>query len=320
MPAVFTTKFVFGQGNHHRIRDVPWWLLLHQGRQQGGRCEYARDIMLSWHLLPCRSFFASTVPSWQCPSGEYCDSTNVGRSTGPCKAGFYCPEGSTSPWGELCTQGTICLEGSGSPGRCPVGYSTLADGASECVECPAGTMCNGTLPEPCKEGFYCEGNTNAKACPAGTYMPFKGATSEESCLSCPGGYACPKSGTVTPSVCEAGYFCVSRSTATTPSALDTSSEMLRTAARTDSFPTEGGGPCEQGTFCPQSTRFGIPCPPGMFCGRSMLQEPQGLCAAGHFCGSAAVTDSPQGNADVCPSKSLGGYCPAGKEGTGVGKV
>ncbi|KAL8273758.1 hypothetical protein Esti_002358 [Eimeria stiedai] len=198
----------------------------------------------------------------QCPGGQYCDSATVGRATGPCKAGFYCSEGSTSPWGELCPKGSVCPAGSYAPRRCPVGYSTLADGSSECTKCPAGTMCIGDLPEPCKEGFYCEGNAAPQECPAGTYMPFKGATSQQSCLGCPGGYACPKMGTVTPSVCEAGHFCIWRSTTTTPSTLATLSALLQDAAGNDNFATEGGAACAQARIHKAMETYVLPKRPG----------------------------------------------------------
>ncbi|KAL8424659.1 hypothetical protein Efla_006444 [Eimeria flavescens] len=257
------------------------------------------------------SGLGSEVQCWLCVGGMYCDSTTPAVVTGACNAGFYCPEGSTSPWMEICPKGSACPPGSSAPIPCPVGFSTATPGSSECTKCAAGINCDGVDPEHCREGFYCEEGKASQPCPAGTYMPFKGSTSRQSCLPCPGGYACPKAATATPSPCEAGYFCIRQSTATAPLILASLSEALQAAAGIAGAATEGAMMCPEGTFCPRSSRFAIPCPPGMFCGRSALKEPEGLCAAGHFCVNAAVTDSPQGGEDVCPSTTAGGFCPVG---------
>ncbi|CDI84633.1 hypothetical protein, conserved [Eimeria praecox] len=255
--------------------------------------------------------FGSALQCRPCTGGYYCDGTTPGKITGPCAAGFYCPEGSTSPWAALCPQGKVCPKGSVSPKDCPVGYSTFAPGASTCSQCTAGTQCKGGNASACSKGSYCDGSNQAQLCPAGTYMPFEGATRLDSCLSCPEGYACPTAGTVTPTACETGYYCISQSTSATPSTTVTLEEALAAAQGASGAPTTGGGPCPLGSYCPTKARFARPCPPGMYCGRSLLYAPQGPCAAGSFCGNSALTDSPSGPTDVCPSKTVGGMCPAG---------
>lgn len=131
--------------------------------------------------------FASPVQCRKCTAGEYCDGSIPGSIVGHCRPGFYCEEGSSSPWGELCPEGKVCPEGSPKPGLCPVGFSTLASGSASCTECAAGTKCKGGLPAPCDEGYYCEPGKDPQACPAGTYFPFQGSTSEVFCLPCTAG-------------------------------------------------------------------------------------------------------------------------------------
>lgn len=131
--------------------------------------------------------FGSAVQCRPCTGGSFCDGTTPGTSTGLCKPGFYCEEGSQSSWAKLCPVGKVCPEGSASPGLCPAGFSTSAPGSTMCTKCAPGTTCNEQEPRPCEEGFYCQPGHASQACPAGTYMPFQGATKESSCLTCPAG-------------------------------------------------------------------------------------------------------------------------------------
>lgn len=127
------------------------------------------------------------------------------------------------------------------------------------------------------------------------------------------GHACPASGLVTPIACEPGYFCISQSSSVTPSAIVTLQKALQAAAGTTGSLTTGGAVCPAGSYCPNATRFAQPCPPGMYCGRSGLKQPQGLCTAGHFCVNTATSNSPQSSSKLCPSKTIGGFCPAGMQ-------
>ncbi|XP_026190235.1 uncharacterized protein LOC113146601 [Cyclospora cayetanensis] len=268
--------------------------------------------------LPCprgkystQSGSGSLMQCRKCPAGQYCDSAVPGQITGLCAAGFYCEEGASSPWSKICPSGKVCPEGSGTPATCPVGTATFADGSSLCSACPAGLTCLGGKLLECEAGAYCDGEAGQAPCPTGTYMPFKGATSVDSCLPCPAGKACPTSGTAIPTNCEEGYYCISQSTSAVPETLVPLSEALAAAAGLSGASTTGGAACPAGGFCPLGTRFAVPCPPGMYCGRSHLTEPQGTCAAGHFCVNSSESDSPQGPTDACPSRSVGGFCPAG---------
>ena len=62
----------------------------------------------------------------------------------------------------------------------------------------------------CREGKYCD-NTLANVendCAAGKYMPRMKAEAETDCLLCKPGYECQNGGTVTPTDCPSGFFCV----------------------------------------------------------------------------------------------------------------
>ena len=131
--------------------------------------------------------FGSDVQCRPCTGGKYCDGSTPGKITGPCAAGFYCPEGSPSPWAKLCPKGKVCPEGSAEAQSWPNGFSTFADGSSTCSRCTAGTQCTTGNVSACDEGSYCDGKNDAQLCPVGTYRPFKGATSLDSCLPCPEG-------------------------------------------------------------------------------------------------------------------------------------
>ena len=66
----------------------------------------------------------------------------------------------------------------------------------------------------CPPGAWCSGET-ITACPAGTYNPNEGASSEAAgCLPCPAGNFCPASMTSAPTACPRGAFCPSTGAST----------------------------------------------------------------------------------------------------------
>jgi hypothetical protein len=115
-----------------------------------------------------------------------------------------------------------------------------------------------------------------------------GAESQSDCVSCPPGYYCPNSASLSKVVeCQAGTYCSGGVSVNT-----------------------GTATCPIGHYCPAGTNEPIKCTPGQYCGTTGLQLPTGNCTAGYFCleGSqlAAPTDGTQGN--ICPA---GSYCPTG---------
>jgi len=60
--------------------------------------------------------------------------------------------------------------------------------------------------ELCPKPFYCiDGIQNT--CPAGQFIPVRGADSANECVDCPPGKICPVGGSIVD--CPAGYFCSS---------------------------------------------------------------------------------------------------------------
>ena len=141
---------------------------------------------------------------------------------------------------------------------------------------------------PCPSGAYCPaGSTNYIICPDRT---FQNLPQQSTCNTCPAGYYCLNSGIINnakmPTICPAGSFCPSRSS----------------AAR----------PCPQGTY---SIELGltqqsdcVSCPAGFYCigGQSSVS---GKCKDGYYCLGSAYLDMPQNDntGGICPQ---GFYCPA----------
>lgn len=173
-----------------------------------------------------------------CPAGQIC----TGGTEGPeeCPADHYCPSGSDEPKAcppefpnsaagttaesgcyRACAVGDVdnatSVSGTVSKGgvnkcvatACAAG-TYLEDG--ECVQCPAGKVCNGGTDKPaeCPEGSYCEGGTDTPTqCPASHPKSHLNTTTISGCYQeCTeyqlnGGTAIPKAPTASyPAVCE----------------------------------------------------------------------------------------------------------------------
>lgn len=95
--------------------------------------------------------------------------------------------------------GCFCPEGSAHPTLCPEGtYNDFTGGAGvkDCLECPAGHMCEDPVSRPV-------------VCPIGQYNDK--AKSKE-CFDCPAGSFCPYDGVITPEICPSNSYCPSGST------------------------------------------------------------------------------------------------------------
>jgi hypothetical protein len=133
------------------------------------------------------------------------------------------------------------------PRNCPTAKYNLLGGlqsASECITCPAGSLCPGgavitqcsagtysqttALREQgqcslCPSGFFCTGGTGYQICPLGSYSLATGVTKVADCNKCPAGFYCTNvttiqqcpSNTNSPQgssdlaqcVCDPGYKC-----------------------------------------------------------------------------------------------------------------
>lgn len=263
-----------------------------------------------------------------CTAGKYCSGYGRDLPNGPCDDGWFCPPSMTvaQPPGNRCLPGHECPQGSPSQTPCDSGtYQPLAE-KGDCLPCPAGKFCDRTeaiaekqsginattqgvvIAKECPEGFYCPTGTKSSRefpCPVGTYSNTTGLENVTECRLCPQGYYCEGENITSPTgKCSAGFYCVLGATTPTP--------VLSVR----------GGPCPQGTYCPEGSGYPNPCPkgtygdrdklpsendcvwcpPGEFCSHSGLTAPNGSCLAGYYCSNR----SQEANPVECPA---GSYCP-----------
>jgi hypothetical protein len=235
-----------------------------------------------------------------CPTGYYCPYEAFGDdpkdATTPykCAAGFYCTGGSpvakpaaNSGYGGRCVEGEYCPEGSSAAIKCDPGYyCPNQEMAAPKGACKGGYYCieGATKPTPtdgvegdiCSEQNYCPpGSYQQSNCPAGTYLPYEGASSLAECQQCPAGYYCD-GGAISIQPCTAGYYCEGG----------------------DITPSKS---CETGTYCPQGSAAPVLCAAGTYQDETR-QSTCKACTAGNFCEEGAISQT------TCPE---GYYCPAG---------
>ena len=165
------------------------------------------------------------------------------------------------------------------------------------------TLIPGAEPTgPCLAGYYCdpaggssnpkqnmvtpghwsdEGATQEEDCEAGTYQSEYGqpkySDTDGNCPPCPLGKYCPTGAMSAPTDCDPGHYCgpVTKQT-----------EMTA---------------CPEGTYSPlrdlQKEEDCWDCKAGWYCQGEGNAAPDGECAAGHFCGSRAITATPTGYTD-----------------------
>jgi hypothetical protein len=174
--------------------------------------------------LPCPAgYYCPTGASnyTLCPPGYVCGA-NTSQPL-PCPESYYCPLGTSVP--KECYFGTYCPTGTDFPQSCPLGYRavsvpnntlsalvSLQDGCEPCppkyygtdsrrLKCSIGTpgyyFLGGTTTDKpvnistqhgarCPVGHYCpEGSDAPAACPAGTFLPYTGASNRTECDQCP---------------------------------------------------------------------------------------------------------------------------------------
>lgn len=235
---------------------------------------------------------AAAAGAQLCPAGTLC---GAGQSkfpeltTEPCPAGFYCPVGTVTP--------TACPAGT---------YNPHEGGASAaaCTACPAGKYCAGTnniAPTGvCAAGHYCPASSSSATevpCAVGFYRTLTGGRAAADCGLCPSGSYCPSAGTVVPTVCPTGHYCVTG--VTTPAVCPVGTFNNATAVR--------------------RVEDCLACTSGHYCASMGLHEPTGPCDPGYYCLEGSDTATPYDSmfpttyvatpiGGRCPP---GGYCPAG---------
>lgn len=188
-----------------------------------------------------------------------------------------------------------------------MGEYTATDTTTGCdtANCEAGNYCGQGAKTTCTEGFYCEvGIPDQQACPKGFYKSDTGGTVIDDCVACDAGYACTVKGSIqTTAQCNAGAFCLSEATTTTPREICRDYDPV---ADTCTFETTTGS-CATGTYnAADSTCELVPttqsvCPQGFYCPQGTT-EPV-ACDPGYFSTSYAARDD-----SLCIECTEGFYC------------
>ncbi|XP_061734344.1 neurogenic locus notch homolog protein 3-like [Nerophis ophidion] len=270
---------------------------------------------------PCPRGYYNPEPMTQsldsclpCPPGHYCEKERLTNASGKCKAGWFCVSAAwnSQPFDLDNYTNTNCLcPATATGGRCQVGFY-CPSGSSEPLPCLPGAFCNVSglaLPMgPCSPGFYCvggategkptdgetgnicpsgtycvEGSGEPELCPAGTFSPVPGLTTESDCQPCPAGFYCRAPGLSAPTgPCDEGYWC--------PTGQIVSKAL----------------PCPPGHFCLTGSAAPEPCPLGTYQNREK-QSACVTCEAGYFC-DLQLDPAIGALQRPCPK---GHYCPAG---------
>lgn len=175
-------------------------------------------------------------------------------------------------------------------------------------------------------------------CPAGTFAPNFGSSSLSSCNICTPGYYCPNDGTIVPTVCVNGTFCILGSLRPTPCppGFYCPAKTGNPISCPQGFYCPGQSEymykCPNGTYCPINSAFPISCPGGMFgsgistnsnqsiscisCGRgqySILESGPGVCydcTPGYVCLGNTSSSTPfNAVSDGGYMCNTGNYCP-----------
>jgi hypothetical protein len=232
-----------------------------------------------------------------CPSGQYCDRTNLTSPTGFCSEGYYCLSRATSATpllvyndsdsghmsgGNICPVGTYCPLGSPFAHSCPPGTLNNLIGQVACLSCPEGYFCPGGTSNhlnsglDCPIGYYCPNGTQYSteyACPPGTFNNLTKRRSLDDCFHSPPGYYSQGAANSAPSgQCLSAYYCPLGASTSTPSC---SSSFCLT-----------GGRCSAGQECPVGTGYPISCRGGKYC-ETNDGTVTGDCQAGYYCTSVS---------------------------------
>ncbi|PHJ17767.1 pan domain-containing protein [Cystoisospora suis] len=251
----------------------------------------------------------------------------------PCPANHYCPSGGYIPL--PCPPGTHTSTTAPVPPVAPAppgppsgglpfsrccDVQTLGSPKAVLLGYPSGPFCflginyllvlSLLVGAECPENAYCpEGTVKPRRCPDGKYIPFRGATSETSCVPCPGGYYCTEKDGM--KKCQAGHYCIGGAETATQHqaragwyAPEGSSAEFQCPAGTTSAQGQGEctdcpagklcdamglgaakGPCPQGYYCPAGAPKKLPCPRGTYGAREGLTSETECtpCEAGKYC-------------------------------------
>ena len=272
--------------------------------------------------LPCKPGHyceAGTAFPTACPGGTIDDATNfddVNDCSTPCPAGYACPTGASYSNRPIipCKPGHYCEAGTAAGGETACPQHTYSDkkylkASGECTPCPSGYYCpvGSTQPIICSEGKYCVLGSGESNCPAGTYMPYRGATHEGECIECPLGHKCT-AGSVLPEPCGsskyadekglsdckdciAGYYCPS----------DSNIDPIPCGKGYFSGASASGcTDCDAGKYCPleatsEATKESNTCPAGLYCPVGTDHYPTNLrdrCQKGHYCTPGTALEIP----------------------------
>ena len=269
-----------------------------------------------------------------CEKGQYCGNAGNSAPDGDCAPGYVCAENSAADhrFKDITPRGTYAPGGSFKSTDCAAGKYAPIAGLSECLECPAGKICDdGAIrPQACPAGYFCPAGSHSKSkqeCPRGTYGGAN-LTNTNDCTPCEAGHYCPiatDASDIDDLKCSQGYFCPPGS---------------RTKKGRQAYckePTSASLECLVGHYCPEGTAVPIPCPrgkysgspgqhlqsacewcpSGQYCDKKGLQQSQGECDAGFYCFRGVDNRRPTSGVskengvyiggDVCPR---GYYCPA----------
>ncbi|CDW71823.1 cast multi-domain protein [Stylonychia lemnae] len=271
-----------------------------------------------------------TLGCIDCPKGHYCP--NKGIAPVKCQPGTFqdqekqteckiCPTLDNeetkqfySSFGEyqchICPAGHYCTNSTSMPKQCQLGFYSKK-GSTECTYCSDGYVCRFKEQEAepmyslCPAGFYCkadlanDGRLLQRACPAGSYQPYRGKTSSEDCLSCPKGYYCP-AGSETPRNCTPGSYCIDQTEHN--QVYQCSNGKYGTVFMGTSENVCNA--CPEGYFCPKGSVQPVKCPTGFFCQENQESGMANPCPSGTYSGPFSLTSR-----DQCQTCPTGYYCP-----------
>ncbi|XP_072885876.1 uncharacterized protein [Hemitrygon akajei] len=282
-----------------------------------------------------------------CPAGFFCEFSNGFGGNVPelCPMGFVCPPGTALGTEHPCAAGTYGpLPGAANEAGClpcsPGMFCASSGLSNPSGLCYPGYYCTGSAVTPtpskhwvnsdnatfsgndiCPMGHFCpEGSKYPLPCPAGTYSPTTGLTSEDQCQHCPIGHYCSQLGLTDlnqAQLCDPGYICYAGSTVPCPS--DGIKGYVCPSGVCCPPGTISELPCNPGTYNPfPGAGSCLPCPAGTMCINSSTVEPV-LCPRGYYCFSktSVPVPCPEGtyntlegasSIDACVSCPAGFYC------------
>lgn len=234
-----------------------------------------------------------------CDPGYYCYGDETAYGENECAAGYYCPVGSYWAKMNISPPGYYSVAAESEATVCEIGTFNRLYAQSECTACIEGFYCDEKeMIEPtiCPEGYYCEDGVEIySSCPAGTFNPREGLTTQDDCQYCTPGYYCLKAAlTGVTGLCDPGYYCTFGSSTKKPTTYSSTDG--------DYGQCPAGSYCEQGSPLPVKCPTGtynpdllassesecLPCDEGSYCTNTGLSDVEGDCYAGYYCPSGST--------------------------------